>query len=74
MLPSKLIVRTAVGHVSVVSKRYFNLSKRLLNKPIAKFVSHVDSELKAISEAGLWKHERIITTKQGILTSFSRLR
>jgi len=32
---------------------------------LPKLLKHVESQLEDISQSGLWKHERVITTKQG---------
>jgi len=34
---------------------------------LPQLLTHVENELGVISDAGLWKHERVITTKQGPL-------
>lgn len=51
----------------ILSRRCLHASTSTSNKAVNTLLTRVNSELKSISDAGLWKHERVITTKQGVL-------
>ena len=64
---------------SVASSNWFqHTSKKVLhtslcrsNAALNQVLSDVDTELRAIKEAGTMKHEHVITTKQGLINIFS---
>ena len=42
-----------------------NINCRYASSALPQLLKNVESELDNISQSGLWKHERVITTKQG---------
>ena len=48
-----------------LANQVFCSSRNVYNAALAKVLDDVNGELHAIKEAGTWKHERVITTKQG---------
>lgn len=59
------IARLAFSENLIASRqRLISTNSRCLTG-LPKMLEHVESELDSISNAGLWKHERVITTKQG---------
>ena len=53
---------------SFISHRYLFTSSWKNSAALQQVLSDVNSELEAIRNAGTWKHERVITTKQGKLS------
>ncbi|XP_076809975.1 2-amino-3-ketobutyrate coenzyme A ligase, mitochondrial-like isoform X1 [Clavelina lepadiformis] len=50
--------------VALVQRRFIHLSSSRTGAASQQVLRHLDQELDGIRESGLWKHERVITTKQ----------
>ena len=57
---------SALAVHNVSTQRFCTSKWRHTSRALQKVLSDVDDELQAIRDAGTWKHERVITTKQGI--------
>lgn len=56
---------TSTQLLRLLHKKYIHTSLCRSNSALTQVINTVNTELTAIKEAGTWKHERVITTKQG---------
>ena len=64
----KNVLSCSLSHGSRISSKQFlkTTAAVKVGPSTNKILDEVDIELRAIEDAGTWKHERIITTKQGM--------